>query len=125
MARGAEARFLMSDPLVPSNIERMVPYQPGKPVEELERELGISGSVKLASNENPLGVSPKALKAAAAALSGVNRYPDGSGFKLRSAIARKYGVDRDEIVLGNGSVDLIDLIVRTFMAPEDEAIISR
>lgn len=111
--------------LVPPNIEDLIPYQPGKPIEELERELGIKNPIKLASNENPLGVSPKALAAASEALLSSNRYPDGGGFRLRSAIARKYGLDREEVVLGNGSVDLIDLLVRAFLGPEDEALLSR
>lgn len=114
----------MIDPLVPAHIEGVVPYQPGKPIEELERELGIKGAIKLSSNENPLGVSPRALKAATDALRGVNRYPDGGGFALRAKIARKYGVTSDEIVLGNGSVDLIDLIVRTFVGPQEEGLIA-
>jgi histidinol-phosphate aminotransferase len=112
-------------PLVPPNIEELIPYQPGKPIEELERELGIKNPIKLASNENPLGVSPKALAAASEAILSSNRYPDGGGFRLRSAIARKYGLDREEVVLGNGSVDLIDLLVRAFLGPDDEALLSR
>lgn len=115
----------MVEPLVPPNIETLVPYQPGKPIEELERELGISGCIKLASNENPLGISPKALKAAQEALLQINRYPDGGGFKLRTAIAKKYNVDPDEVILGNGSVDLIELMVRTFVAPDEEGLISK
>ena len=115
----------MSESLVPPNIEALVPYQPGKPIEELERELGIQNAIKLASNENPLGVSPKALAAAQEAVLHVNRYPDGGGFKLRQKIAAKYHADPDEVVLGNGSVDLIELMVRTFVGPEEEGIISR
>lgn len=113
------------DSLAPPNIEEIVPYQPGKPVEELERELGIKNPIKLASNENPLGVSPKGLAAAQEALLSSHRYPDGGGFRLRTAIARRYGLDRDEVFLGNGSVDLIDLLARTFLEPEDEAVLSR
>ena len=77
---------------VSENIKNITPYTPGKPVEELERELGISGSIKLASNENPLGPSPKALRAIREGLSGLNRYPDGSGYYLRQAIAQKQGI---------------------------------
>src|SRR6185436_15345484 len=108
------------DEFVPRHVRNLDVYQPGKPIEELERELGISGCIKLASNENPLGVSPKALKAAQEALLQVNRYPDGGGFKLRTALAKKYNVDPDEVVLGNGSVDLIELLVRTFVGPDEE-----
>src|SRR5205814_7560525 len=83
-------RPFMTDPftgLAPANIEAIVPYEPGKPVEELERELGVRDAIKLASNENPIGPSPLAVAAAQAALPGVNRYPDGSAFRLRSALA--------------------------------------
>src|SRR5688572_28329716 len=115
----------MSSSLVPPNIESLTPYQPGKPIEELERELGIRNAIKLASNENPLGASPKALAAAQEAVLHINRYPDGGGFRLRQKIAAKYNVEVDEIVLGNGSVDLIDLMVRTFVGPDEEGLISR
>jgi histidinol-phosphate aminotransferase len=118
-------RGRMSESLVPPNIEALVPYQPGKPIEELERELGIRNAIKLASNENPLGVSPKALAAAQEAVLHINRYPDGSGFKLRQKISKKYNADIDEVVLGNGSVDLIELMVRTFVGPDEEGIISK
>jgi histidinol-phosphate aminotransferase len=113
------------NPLVPPNIEKLTPYQPGKPIEELERELGIRNAIKLASNENPLGASPKALAAAQEAVAQINRYPDGGGFRLRQKIAKKYNADVDEIVLGNGSVDLIELMVRTFVGPDEEGLISR
>ena len=76
--------------LAPEYVRAIAPYQPGKPISELERELGISGIVKLASNENPLGASPKALEAAQAALSEIGLYPDGNGFALKDAIARRY-----------------------------------
>lgn len=111
-------------PLVKDYISSIKPYVPGKPVEELERELGISGSVKLASNENPLGPSPKAALAAAAALSGISRYPDGSGFHLKAALSAKYGHPAEGIILGNGSNELLEIAVRTFMAPGDEAVFS-
>ncbi len=99
------------------------PYEPGKPVEELERELGIHDAIKLASNENPLAPSDRVQQAVIAALSHLNRYPDGSGFYLRQAIAKKHGFTPDQIILGNGSIDLIELIVRTFMRPGDEAVV--
>ncbi len=107
---------------VSENIRGISPYVPGKPIEELERELGISGSIKLASNENPLGPSPKAIAAAKKAVEGLNRYPDGSGFYLSQALAKKYEVDISQIVLGNGSNELIELAVRTFMQPGDEVV---
>ncbi|MGH7417915.1 MAG: histidinol-phosphate transaminase [Candidatus Rokuibacteriota bacterium] len=101
----------------------MAPYEPGKPVEELERELGIQGAIKLASNENPLPPSDRVQKAVADALASLNRYPDGSGFYLRQALARKHNVSAEQIVLGNGSNDLIELLVRTFLRPGDEAVV--
>ena len=107
---------------VSENIKSLIPYVPGKPIDELERELGISGSIKLASNENPLGPSPKAVTAVRKALEGLNRYPDGSGFHLSRALAGKYGVDPDRIILGNGSNELIELVVRTYVQPGDEVI---
>jgi histidinol-phosphate aminotransferase len=107
---------------VSDNIKNITPYVPGKPIEELERELGISGSIKLASNENPLGPSPKAMTAIKKAIEGLNRYPDGSGFYLSQALAKKYEVDISQIVLGNGSNELIELLVRTFVQPGDEVV---
>ena len=107
---------------VTENIKNITPYTPGKPIEELERELGISGSIKLASNENPLGPSPKAVVAIKRALAGLNRYPDGSGFYLSQALAKKYDVDISQIILGNGSNELIELAVRTFVQAGDEVI---
>jgi histidinol-phosphate aminotransferase len=104
------------------NIKSISPYIPGKPIEELERELGISGSIKLASNENPLGPSPKAIAALKKVLAGLNRYPDGSGFYLSQALAEKYNVDLHQIIIGNGSNELIELVVRTFVQPGDEII---
>ncbi|MCB2190672.1 MAG: aminotransferase class I/II-fold pyridoxal phosphate-dependent enzyme, partial [Deltaproteobacteria bacterium] len=94
-------------PPVPPEIQALVPYKPGKPIEELERELGISGAIKLASNENPLGTSPKAQEAMAKALAGLNRYPDGAGFELRQALAQRFGLAQEQIVLGNGSNEII------------------
>ena len=107
---------------VAENIKSISPYVPGKPIEELERELGISGSIKLASNENPLGPSPKAVTAVKKALEGLNRYPDGSGFYLSQALAKHYQVDIPQIILGNGSNELIELAVRTFVQPGDEVV---
>jgi len=103
--------------LVPPNIERLVPYTPGKPIEEVERELGVVGAYKLASNENPLGPSPKALDALRAAASDMHRYPDGNATALRAALGERHHISPDEIVVGNGSAELIELLVRTFCAP--------
>ena len=109
--------------LANEHILGIAPYEPGKPVEELERELGIHDAVKLASNENPLPPSDRVQQAIVGALAQLNRYPDGSGFYLRQAIAKKYGFTPDQIVLGNGSNDLIELVVRSFMRPGDEAVV--
>jgi histidinol-phosphate aminotransferase len=109
--------------LANEHILGIAPYEPGKPVEELERELGIHDAVKLASNENPLPPSDRVQQAIVNALVHLNRYPDGSGFYLRQALAKKHGFSPDQIVLGNGSNDLIELVVRSFMRPGDEAVV--
>jgi histidinol-phosphate aminotransferase len=103
--------------LVTPSIEALVPYEGGKPIEELARELGVTDAVKLASNENPLGPSPLALEAARSALLSVHRYPDGAAYALRDAIARFHGVRQDEVLQGAGSNELLDLVVRTFATP--------
>ena len=108
--------------LVSPSIEALRPYQGGKPIEELARETGLTDIVKLASNENPLGASPLAIAAAQRALAEVYRYPDGSGHRLRTAIATFHGVDPSEVVHGNGSNEIIELIVRTFTTPGDEMV---
>ena len=108
--------------LAPAYISALAPYQPGKPIAELERELGITGAVKLASNENPLGASPRATEAARAALEDVARYPDGNGFELKRAIASRHGVAESAVVLGNGSNDVLELVARTFLAPGTAAV---
>ncbi|MBF0330119.1 MAG: histidinol-phosphate transaminase [Nitrospirae bacterium] len=113
-------------------VSSIKPYVPGKPISELERELGITGSIKLASNENPLGPSPKAAKAIKNFLknaSEIGRYPDGGGHYLRSALAeklssKKVSVAIDNIILGNGSNELLDIAVRTFIGPGDEAVMA-
>ncbi len=105
---------------VSENIRSISPYVPGKPIEEVERELGITGTIKLASNENPLGPSPKAMTAVKKALESLNRYPDGSGFYLSRALAKKYEVETNQILLGNGSNELIELVIRTFVQAGDE-----
>ncbi|VAV83703.1 Histidinol-phosphate aminotransferase [hydrothermal vent metagenome] len=108
--------------IVSDAIEKLIPYPPGKPIEELERELGIEGSIKLASNENPVGPSPKAIAAVTAGLGELNRYPDGSGFYLKRRLSEKLGVGADTIALGNGSNEIIELLVRTFISTGDEAV---
>jgi len=107
---------------VPEHIASLVPYPPGKPLEELEREYGITGSIKLASNENPLGPSPMAVAAIRDALAGLNRYPDGSGYYLRRRLSEKFNLPFDGIVLGNGSNEIIELTIPTFLLPHDEVI---
>ena len=99
------------------------PYEPGKPIEEVERELGIPNAVRLASNESPTPPSPVVLEALQRALAGLNRYPDGSGYYLRQALAKKHGVSPESIVLGNGSNELIELLARTFTRPGEEVVI--
>ena len=110
--------------LLPEWIRTLTPYPPGMPIEELERELGIQGSIKLASNENPLGPSPKAAAAIQAALGGLHRYPDGSAFYLKRRLAVRLGVRPEELVVGNGSNEIIELVVRTFLRPRDEAVMA-
>jgi histidinol-phosphate aminotransferase len=109
---------------IAENIEKLIPYPPGKPIEELEREYGISGSIKLASNENALGPSPKALAAIATALPKLHRYPDGSCYYLANRLAAKLEVAPGEIVFGNGSNEIISLLIATFVQPGDEVITS-
>ena len=110
--------------LAPPYIRAIAPYQPGKPIAELERELGISGIVKLASNENPLGCSPLALAAMREALKTIALYPDGNGFELKDALRKRYGVAHERIVLGNGSNDMLELAARAFLAVGDKAVYS-
>ncbi len=111
--------------LVPEWIRTLTPYEPGKPVEELEREYGIPGAIKLASNENPLGPSPKALQALREALPYIHRYPDGDAYYLKQRLAKKLGVDRDRLIVGNGSNELIEMIVRTFVRPGEEVVVAQ
>lgn len=108
----------------PEYISAIKPYIPGKPAEEIERELGIKGSIKLASNENPFGPSPLAIRSVKEAFKTLNRYPDGGGYYLRDALSCKLSVSKDNILLGNGSNELIDIAVRTFMKSGDEAVIA-
>lgn len=109
---------------VAQHIRTLTPYPPGKPMKELEREYGISDSIKLASNENPIGPSPKAVAAIREALLELHRYPEGDCYYLRQAVARHLGVDPAALLFGNGSNEIIELIVRTFMNSGDEAVMS-
>jgi len=109
---------------VPENILSLTPYKAGKPIEELEREFGISGSIKLASNENPLGPSPMAVAAMENAMANLHRYPDSSGYYLINKLADKLGVPESQIVLGNGSDDVIGMLARVFLQAGDEAVMT-
>lgn len=109
---------------VAPHIRTLVPYPPGKPIEELEREYGISGSIKLASNENAWGPSPRAVSAIKDALENLHRYPDGSCYYLAQSLADKIGVKPEEIVFGNGSNEIIGLLITTFLQPGEEVISS-
>jgi len=109
---------------VAPHISTLVPYPPGKPIEELEREYGISGSIKLASNENAWGPSPKAVEAIKGAMQNLHRYPDGSCYYLTQVLSEKIGVEPEEIVLGNGSNEIIGLLIAAFLQPGEEVITS-
>ncbi len=108
----------------PAHIAGLVPYNPGKPIEEVERELGLAGSIKLASNENPLGPSPMALAAAREALADVHRYPDDGGYYLRQRLARALDAPPEGLVIGAGSSELIALAARAYLGPGDEAVMA-
>ena len=106
-------------------IAHIAPYQPGKPIDELKRELGLDDVVKLASNENPLGCSPHAKAAIVQAVEEIGRYPDGNGFALKQQISQQFNVAMNQITLGNGSNDILELVARTFVAAGDEVIYSQ
>lgn len=108
-----------------NDICSMAPYVPGKPIEEVEREYGIQGPAKLASNENPLGPSPKAIAAVQAALSDLHRYPDGSAFRLRKALSAKFHKDQSTILLGNGSNELLVLLAQCVLGAGDEVLFAK
>ncbi|HEY0479086.1 MAG TPA: histidinol-phosphate transaminase [Kofleriaceae bacterium] len=110
---------------VPPHVAALDVYQPGKPVEELERELGITGAIKVASNENPLGPSPRVLEAIPAALARLHRYPDAGGVTLRRALAARFGREPGNIALGNGSNDLLYQLVLATCEPSDEVLTHR
>lgn len=103
-------------------VRTLQPYQPGKPIEALERELGLTDIIKLASNENPLGAGEAAVAAYRACAGSLALYPDGAGFRLKQALAGKLGVDADAITLGNGSNDVLDLLGRAFLCPGVSAV---
>ncbi|MCG5512553.1 histidinol-phosphate transaminase [Ectothiorhodospira shaposhnikovii] len=110
--------------LANAGVQSLMPYQPGKPVEELERELGIRESIKLASNENPLGPSPRAIQSLGGLLEGLALYPDGGGFALRRRLGEVLGVEPACITLGNGSNDVLELIARAYLSPGRNAVFS-
>lgn len=111
--------------LATPGVQGLRPYEPGKPLSELEREYGVRDAIKLASNENPLGPSPAALEAVRGALGEIARYPDGNGFELKRALAHRYGVDLPGITLGNGSNDVLEIIARAFLQPGLEAVFAQ
>jgi len=120
---------MLVDPceLSPSYVRSIAPYQPGKPISELAREMGLDERtiVKLASNENPRGIGPRTRAAIEAALAEIARYPDGNGFELKQALANRYGVDMGSIVLGNGSNDVLELVALAFLGPGRAAVMSQ
>ncbi len=111
--------------LAVEGVRALQPYQPGKPVEELQRELGLSTVVKLASNENPLGPSPLAIKALSGLESELARYPDGNGFQLKQALSEILAVKPEQLTLGNGSNDVLEIIARTFVSADQQIIYSQ
>ena len=110
--------------LVRKNIKNLTPYEPGKPIEEVQRELGLKEVVKLASNENPLGPSPRAVAAIKKLASGVNRYPDGGCFYLKKRLAKEFGLKEKNFIIGNGSNEIIELAIRTFLYEDEEILTS-
>lgn len=111
--------------LANSHIQSLTPYQPGKPIEELERELGIASAIKLASNENPLGPSPVAIAAAQQALHNVHIYPDGGCFALKNALAEFWNVEPTQLTIGNGSENILEIIGKAYLGKDDEAVMSQ
>jgi len=107
---------------VKPHIRKLEPYAPGKPIEELERELGLSGSIKLASNESPLGPSPKALAALRKEIANIHRYPDGASFALRRKLAARLGVAGEQLVFGAGADEVLELLAKVLLGPGDECV---
>src|ERR1043165_9433580 len=120
---------MLIDPceLSPSYVRSIAPYQPGKPISELAREMGLDAAsiIKLASNENPRGIGPRTRAAIDAAIGDVARYPDGNGFELKQGLSRRYGVDMGSVVLGNGSNDVLELVALAFLGPGRAAVFSQ
>lgn len=112
------------DNLAPDYIRSLPVYRPGKPVETLERELGITGALKIASNENPIGPSPRAIEAAHLALANINLYPDGGAYRLRHALSERHGVAPEELVFGAGSNEIIHMIVQAFCRPGRDQVLT-
>ena len=110
--------------LVNKGVDSLSPYEPGKPIEDLEREIGIKNAIKLASNENPIGPSPKVLQSIDAILKETHRYPDGNATRLKDSIAKKFNTSPNQVTIGNGSNDIIEFIARSFLGPDDSAIYS-
>ena len=111
-------------PFIPTHLLAIQPYKPGRPIEEVERELGLKDTVKVASNENPLGPSPKALAAMAEACARAHRYPEGAAVPLAARLSETLGVASDRLTFGNGSNELIELLVRIFAGEGDEIVMS-
>lgn len=109
--------------LVRKNVLNIEPYEPGKPIEEVQRELGLHRIVKLASNENPLGPSPRALRAIKKAAREINRYPDSGCFLLKRRLAQRLGLNENNLIFGNGSNEIIELVVRTFLNEDEEVLV--
>lgn len=116
--------MIKADDLVLPAVAALHPYEPGKPIEEVQRELGIGAPAKLASNENPVGPSPLAVAAIAAALGDLHRYPDGSSWTLRHKLAAKHRVSPDQIFMGSGSCEILNLLVYLFLRPGLNAVIA-
>lgn len=110
--------------LAAPGVRSLHPYEPGKPIEDLQRELGLSTIIKLASNENPLGPSPGVQKVLQHSTSDLARYPDGNGFSLKKALSSFHGIETGQITLGNGSNDILELVTRAFVTPKDEIVYS-
>ena len=110
--------------LVNKGIDGLSPYEPGKPIEDLERELGIKNAVKLASNENPVGPSPKILESIEKIVKDTHRYPDGNATRLKAKISRKFNILENQVTVGNGSNDIIEFVARSFLGPNDSAVYS-
>ena len=110
--------------LVNKGIDGLSPYEPGKPIEDLERELGIKNAVKLASNENPIGPSPKIIDSIEKIVKETHRYPDGNATRLKAKISRKFNILENQVTVGNGSNDIIEFVARSFLGPNDSAVYS-